>query len=397
MAILIFLLLLVPALVLALPALSDAISFLVAIGRKRERYAVTNANPTDRLLFLIPAHDEEDLIERCVRSLIAQQYPAALLRVVVVADNCSDSTANIARLAGATVLERTAPDIGGKGFAIQWALQQLDADSYDALCVIDADTIVEPDFSTQLSVFAPLQGRALQAYDGLSNEFDNQLTRLAGLLTRSRYDVALPLKQRAGLSCPLTGDGIVLGRDVLRAHPWRVDTITEGWELYSRLTLSGIRVSLAHAAKLYAQEARSMAQSASQRERWSAGKLAVLKASAAHIMAARRLGVRQRLDLIAELSSVGPVVRGALGGLATLICLIAQPAGWPLLTILFSTTVAQPALYGAIALVDHPQRAATLRAFAYLPRYALWRIWIAGRAILARPERWVRTARHLEE
>ena len=105
-------------------------------------------SPQSRLDVLIPAHDEELLVGRTVRSLLAQSYPRALFRIVVIADNCSDETAAVAASAGAdVVMVRDAPDARGKGRALRWAIDQLlAADSPpDAFVSVDADTITDAD------------------------------------------------------------------------------------------------------------------------------------------------------------------------------------------------------------------------------------------------------------
>ncbi len=383
------------ALWVALPAIVDVAAWVV--GRRGRAGLPGHSDTTEPLLMLVPAHDEALLVERCVRSLLGQDYPPDLLTVAVVADNCTDDTAALARSAGALVLERENSRLRGKGHAIRWGLEQLEERPWSAVVVIDADTIVRPDFARELMRWAPLTGKALQTYDTASNEFENWLTRLAGLLTRSRYDVALPLKVSANLSCPLTGDGLVLGRGLLAMHPWQVETITEGWEFYARLTLAGHHVGYAPTPVVYAQEARSLRQSGSQRERWAAGRFEVLRLYARGILRAPEVPLLQRLDLLAELSSPGPVLRGALsvtGVLASL--LLALPFGVPI-TVMFASGLVQPLLYAAQALRAHPEPGATLRAALYLPGYAAWRVAIVFRGLIrSRTRGWVRTDRARE-
>src|SRR3954469_23563848 len=104
---------------LMLPTLSD-IASLVRPGRRPPR--PINESPLPRLLFLVPAHDEELLIASCVRSLLGLRYPAERIEIVVIADNCTDGTAQRARAAGARCLERNDPARPGKPRAIAWAL-----------------------------------------------------------------------------------------------------------------------------------------------------------------------------------------------------------------------------------------------------------------------------------
>lgn len=381
-----------PAVSVGLPAVCD---LWLALRRRRQPPPARPA--PEPLLFLVPAHDEELLVRRCVASLRAQDHPAHLLEVVVVADNCTDATASVARAAGATVLERRSADRRGKGYAIEWALSELPLERYAAVVIVDADTLVDPDYASRLCEHAPLAERALQSYDGMSNEDETWLTRLAGLLTRNRYGIALTLKERAGLNTPLTGDGTVLGTGLLRREGWRVVTITEGWELYARFTLAGIRTTYVPGARLYAQEARSMAQSGTQRARWTAGRFAVLRLYAGRILARPGLPLLQRLDLLAELSNPGPVMRAFAGGVGALLALAARPAGWPVLVALFASGIAQPLLYTVVSLARHPDPWPTVAALARFPAYAAWRVAVGLRTIaLSGRGTWVRTARHEE-
>jgi cellulose synthase/poly-beta-1,6-N-acetylglucosamine synthase-like glycosyltransferase len=388
--------LLLPALALGLPTLVDTSALVKGLFRRRAAAGSTFGRQQP-LLFLVPAHDEALLIDRCVRSLLGQDYPRSLLAVVVLADNCTDDTAARARTGGAQVLERVDQRERGKGHAIGWALQRLPLEQYAAVVIVDADTIVEPDYASALMAFAPLEGRAMQTFDGASNEFETWLTRMAGLLTRNRYDIALPLKVGAGLTCPMTGDGVVLGTGLLKEHPWRVATITEGWELYARLTLAGVAVDYAPRARLYAQETRDMGESGTQRQRWTSGRLAVLRLYWKKILTQPGIGFLQRLDLLAELTSLGPVVRGVLGVVGTGLTWWIQPPGTGAIAALYATAFLQPAVYSFISLSRHPQPGRTALAFLRFPLYAGWRLWVGLRAFLTTGRgRWVRTARRSE-
>jgi len=395
----VILLSLIPAaLFLAAPMLSDlgaVVRCLRRLGRPRPPAARDASFP--RLLFLVPAHDEEELIARTVRSLLSQKYPADHVGVYVVADNCRDRTAARAREAGARVLERDEPGRGGKHAAIGWALDRLPLEAYAAVVIIDADTEVGPEFSEYLRRRGPLERALIQTRVGASNEDENWLTRLSALLTVSRWDLALPLKTGAGLNCPLTGDGSVLGSEILQEYPWEVRTITEGWELYARFTTAGLKIDYVPEARLYAQEARELGQSRSQRERWTAGRFAVLRRYARSILTTPGIGALQRLDLIAELSSPGPVMKGFLGCLGALLALATGAEGAVPVALLFLGPVVQIGLYAGLSVPLMPDPAAVLRAAAMLPIYAVWRVGVGFRSIFQTgTSRWVRTARHDE-
>ena len=122
--------------VVALPAIADFAMLLRGLGRRRPEPPRQDPQP---LVFIVPAHDEEMLVQRAVRSLLAQDYPRELLTVAVIADNCTDRTAELAREAGAMVLERSSATDRGKGHAIKWALENLPLERWAAVVIVDAD------------------------------------------------------------------------------------------------------------------------------------------------------------------------------------------------------------------------------------------------------------------
>ena len=106
-----------------------------------------DATPVHRFRIMIPAHNEQAVISRGLSTLQALRYPAEQFQVHVVADNCTDDTAAIVRSHGFVAHERTDPHNPGKGPALNWLFDRLDAgDDFDAVVVIDADTSVHPDF-----------------------------------------------------------------------------------------------------------------------------------------------------------------------------------------------------------------------------------------------------------
>lgn len=383
------------AVYVGLPALSDLWALGVSL-REPQSGKLPEPKSLPRLLFLVPAHNEKLLIDRCVHSLFAQAYPREALSIVVIADNCSDETSALALAAGARVLERSTSVDHGKSHAIRWALKEL-TDDFDAMVIIDADSVVDPDFARMLAMTPGLRTVAVQAYDGLNNEFENALTRLAGVLTRARYHVALRIKSAARLSCPLTGNGIAVGREVLERFGWSPQTVTEGWELYVSLTLAGVHCVYCPGARVEAQETRELGQSQSQRARWAAGRMHVLRLYGREILRAPGIGVLQRLDLLAELSSPGPIVRAGITFVGIAACVLLKPVGYRLLLFLFSSGVVQPALYVGIVMPTNPQPFRALAAFAYLPVYAVWRLGVAVQALIQGGGNvWVRTDRRVD-
>lgn len=382
------------AAVLCLPAISD----LLALMRGRRARPSSGSVRQPRFVFLIPAHNEELLLPRAIASIQAMSYPRDLIQTVVIADNCRDRTAAIARELGAICLERTNERERGKPHALAWAIPQIPLDAITGVIVLDADGYVAPDFAARVAEFGVSRDTAAQCFNALANRYETVITRMAGVFNDIRAFLINQLKQRAGLNSPLGGNGMYLGAGVLQRVGWSAFSRSEDWEYYVMLTGRGVRIDNIPGAIAYAQEARSLRQSASQRERWAAGKLNVLSTRTLSAVLSPRLGLHQRLDIAAELTALGPTVTLALAlSLAAVAWFLDMPAArW--LTLAMIVPVARLCLYAVIAIARFdPSPWRTVAAFGFLPFYTLWRLVVQLRAMAnVRSSNWVRTDRHIE-
>ncbi len=377
---------------LLLPTLSDFISVLRVLGRRApQRDGAASELP--RLCVLVPAHNEELMVGACVRSLLGMRYPPECCTVTVIADNCSDRTAEVARAAGARCLERHDPLHPGKPRAIAWALERLSWNRHDAIVVVDADTVVAPDFAAALGRAAPLNAKAVQAYFDVDNRTESALTRMATVYAAASHQFAYPLKQRAALNTPLVGNGMCIGTQLLRTHGWTAFSIAEDWELYAQFTARGVHIECAPEARLYAQETHTLGHSLSQRERWTAGKLTVLTRYGPRLLRSRRISLRQKLDALSELSAPGPALHLALALLGSAVALLLD-LPWAIGLLLLGSLL-RPLAYTALALRAQPDPIRAVAAFAFLPLYAFWRVGAAASALRMLGDKpWVRTQRH---
>jgi cellulose synthase/poly-beta-1,6-N-acetylglucosamine synthase-like glycosyltransferase len=379
--------------VLWLPLISE----LLSLFRGDRRFATLDP-PTGelpRLLFLVPAHDEELLIGECVRSLLDMTYPTASRRIIVIADNCSDQTARIARHSGAETLIRADPHAPGKPRAIAWALGQIALRDWDACVIIDADSTVAPGFASGLAKLAPLNDIAFQANFGVLNEFESWLTRLGGVLSRCRYDVTYPLKQSAGLNCPITGNGMGFGMNLLIRDGWRAFSITEDSELYAVYTEAGVPIRHASQASLFSQEPRSLQQGVTQRRRWLAGRIRIIREWAIRLILSPHIGWHQKLDAFVELGLASPVLHllfAVLVIVAALLGVGGTPGWW--VAMLAAASLSAVALTTLAVLWSHPQPWRTFLSFFMLPVYAGWRLVVViGTLSTLRDTSWRKTAR----
>jgi 1,2-diacylglycerol 3-beta-glucosyltransferase len=376
-----------------LPVLSELLS-LLGRGPVVAR-AGHPAAKVPRLLFLVPAHNEELLISACVRSLLGMEYPVGRSGIVVVADNCTDATARLARQEGVETMERTNGSLSGKPRAIAWAISQIDLRQWDACVIIDADSIVASDFAQGLAELAPLNDIVFQANFGVLNEFENWLTRLAGLLSRSRYEVTYPLKQLAGLNCPITGNGMGFGTNLLISDGWRSYSITEDSELYAIYTEAGVPIRHASRANLFSQEARSLGQGATQRRRWLAGRLHVIREWGIPLLRSPRISWHQKLDAFVELGLASPVLHLMFALAVSGVALLGMPisAGMWIASLALAS-VSGTAVTTIVVLSRHPQPWRTLSSFFMLPVYAGWRLVVVlGTLFTLHDTTWRKTAR----
>lgn len=394
-------LLAVVAIPIVLPVVSDLSS--VAVVMARCSLLPPGGIPTDetgttstgRLLFLVPAHNEERSVANTVRSILEQSLDTDQYDVAVIADNCSDRTAEVARMAGAYCYERTDPERPGKPRAIAWGLNQVNLNGYDAVVIVDADSVVDPGYGSAILKLRGLPDIAFQGFNGVSNPDQSALTRLAALLSTAYYCFAYVLKIRAGLNAPLTGSGMGVGTAVLREYGWQAFTLGEDVEKYVYLTLRSVKIELINEAGVRSQEEANLRNASTQRQRWRSGRLQVLGRYFSGILTAEELGWRQRLDIVSELIGYGPAVQLGVAAFSAVSAVILLELGPAVILGLLALMSARPISYGLLALSVTEEPIKTLRALTVLPVYILWRAVQEILAILNIPSsEWIRTARH---
>lgn len=225
-----------------------------------------------RILCLTAAHNEESVIAQHIESLKKCDYPSECYDIVILADNCSDATASMAREAGATVWQRENPNLLGKGHALKWAIHsKTNLTQYEAICIFDADNVVELNF---LQVMADNLARgyvAIQGYLDTKNPWDSWVTASYA----SAYWFMNRLWQRArivlGLSGALGGTGFCLSTDILREVPWEATSLTEDLEYTVRLVLRGYKVHWTNETRVYDEKPIDYDATVLQRRRWMQG------------------------------------------------------------------------------------------------------------------------------
>lgn len=229
--------------------------------------------PEKTFAIIVAAHNEEQVIGQLVENLHVLNYPKELYDIFVIADNCKDSTAQIARNSGAIVYERFNLEQRGKGYAMEWMFAKLFClkRKYDAVVVFDADNIVHPNFLLEMNNRLCKGEKVIQGYLDAKNPND---TWTAGVFAISFW-VANHLwhlaKYNIGLSSILGGTGMCIATDILKKFGWGATCLTEDLEFTMKVLLKGTRTTWAHDAIIYDEKPLTFMQSWYQRKRWAQG------------------------------------------------------------------------------------------------------------------------------
>jgi cellulose synthase/poly-beta-1,6-N-acetylglucosamine synthase-like glycosyltransferase len=232
---------------------------------------------TRRFAIVIPAHNEGSHLARLLASIASEDYPSGCFRAVVIADNCTDDTAAVARTYDVDVLERHDPANRGKGHAIRWALQRIGIDKYDAVVVVDGDSAIAPGFLYHLNVLMEKGDQVIQCYNGVANPGQSWFTRLMDVSRTMANEIIHPGKRKLGLSSHLMGNGMCFDTRVLESTGWNALSVGEDWEYYAQLVIAGSYVGYSKGSRVYHQESVTLRQASTQRMRWSSGRFAILK------------------------------------------------------------------------------------------------------------------------
>jgi cellulose synthase/poly-beta-1,6-N-acetylglucosamine synthase-like glycosyltransferase len=380
-------------LVLALPAFVLVFECLAGIWRRADTATLACARP--RLALVVPAHDEERGIAETISALSAELEPVD--RLLVVADNCSDQTASLARSAGAEVIERCCPTQRGKGFALSFAFAHLALDPPEVVVIVDADCRVAKGSVARLAKLAAGTGRPVQAdYLLEAPEGAAAGARVSAFAIMVRNRVRARGLARLGLGCQLTGSGMALGWDAVCAARPTESNLVEDLELGLDLTRQGRAPLYDGGARVTSLLPSTVRAAEGQRRRWEGGHLAAL---VKHVPRMLMTGLVRRdvrcvalgldlavppLALLVTSMAVACVVAAAAS--------IAGAGGAALYAALLEMSIVTAALSGAW--LSEGRRILPVRDVAAVPVYLVWKLFVYARLVRHGGEKaWVRTER----
>lgn len=344
--------------------------------------------------FVVPAHNEAAGIARTVRSLLGVDYPTDRFSVLVLADNCTDNTKELAEAAGARVIERSDSERRGKGYALELAFSTLLGEGLaEAVVVVDADTDVDP-YLLKAMAKRLLKGElAMQAHYAVRNVDESWRTQLMGLAFALYHGVRSSARERLGLSTGLRGNGMGFAVEALRRVAYKSYSLVEDVEYGVQLGLNGIRIAYIGEAEVRGEMVAGNKGSESQRRRWEQGRNKMLREYLATLIVN---SIRKRdvmlldlaLDLITPPLATVVVYTGA--GLLVVVTGVTLGLCEPIVLLPWALSIAGLSAYIGSAIIQQGPR--SMLALAHAPKYIIWKLGLRlGRK--SKSDEWVRTQR----
>ncbi len=335
-----------------------------------------------RMRTVIPAHDEESVIGGILSDLADTEYRAS--EVWVIADRCADSTASIARQAGALVAKRSDGPVG-KGAALSWFLDEHPLSDDETLVIFDADNRLPPETLSRIADEIDAGHEVVQCYLDVANPDGSMLAEASALSYWAGNRMVQLARSNLGWSADLGGTGMAFTASALERAGGFTDSLTEDQELGARVVLAGMRVEWLHDVKVRDEKPESVAVAVKQRARWMAGKRAaaskhfsalVGKSSPASLDQALRL-VQPGRSFVALVSAV----MTALAGITASSWLLP----WPVWGVATAIQVLEPIPFLARDGVE-PRRLIRYPLLAILAA-----LWVPIRIISTRVSHWYHT------
>ena len=227
-----------------------------------------------KLAVVIPAHNEAGTIARCIQSVSACVGPDALeTQIAVVADNCTDATPYIAKASGARVLVRVDAERRAKGFALQFAFQILLDEGFDAVLVVDADSVVDSNFLQESVRLLRMGADGVPARYVVLNSDASQRTRLMNIAFMAFNVLRARGRERMGISVGIFGNGFGLSRATLKAVQYDAHSLVEDLEYHLHLVRAGKNIVFVDSTRVRGEMPARGQGASTQRARWEGGRL----------------------------------------------------------------------------------------------------------------------------
>lgn len=385
-------LLIVMSLIVSIPIVTFALQcFLSFLPRVKSNF---DPGKLPRLAVLIPSHNEEDIVSGILQDVASQAKEGD--RVIVIADNCTDGTADVARSHNAEVFERTDLNDRGKAYALRFALEKLEADPPEVVIIVDADCRISPDALAHLSGKAAKLDRPIQGSYIFGDQENIAVSNLATSFTLWFKNHIRPLGSlRAGLPCQLTGSGMAIPWHVIRKVDVANKSLAEDTTLGLQLAYEGHPPMFCPEARIDGHVPKEWGTLVQQRRRWEQGYLESILSNAPRIVAKSFTSFKPSLLWVALDLCIPPL---ALLGIAwaavtALAVIVAWLGGslFPLSLMGFGAVLTGLSL--VFGWLIHCRDKVPAKAILAMPWFLVRKLAIYGSLLFKREKVWLRTER----
>lgn len=282
-----------------------------------------------RFMAVISARNEENVIANLIESLKNQSYPKDKLDIYVIADNCTDNTAGVARDAGAIVYERFNEFKRSKGYALEWffdiVLEEF-PDKYDAFCVFDADNVVSPNFISKMNEKLCEGETVVQGYRDIKNPDETWVSANYAIFYWTMDRCYNYTRDKLGLSSLINGTGFMIAMSVLKEDGgWHTKTLTEDTETSMNVIAKGKKVAWANEAIVYDEQPTDFVVAWNQRLRWGVGTAQCLKVCLPKMLKSKTISP-QLIDGMIYLMGMPVILVSAFVGCVDILKILLLPA-----------------------------------------------------------------------
>lgn len=261
-------------LILGILTFYQIVYLIIGVLSKKKIYKETNIKK--KYGIVIAARNEEAVIGKLIDSLKQQNYDQDKITVFVVADNCNDNTASVARSHGAIVYERFDETKKRKGWALEYLFNQIEKDygitAFDGYMFFDADNLVDSNFVHEMNKAFVENGNVVTGYRNIKNFDTNIISSAYGIhFYRSVVAYHRP-RQKLKLGTHIAGTGYVINSELLK-DGWHYSSLTEDTEMTLKLSAKGVKIGFCEDAIFYDEQPTNFFVAFRQRKRWTKGRL----------------------------------------------------------------------------------------------------------------------------
>jgi glycosyltransferase involved in cell wall biosynthesis len=362
-------------------------------GQFRTDHSVTLSPQPCTLTILIPAHNEASGIASTLAALRATFD--SKVQILVVADNCTDATASIARAADSTVIERNSQAERGKGYALAFGRDHLRLDPPDVVMVLDADCLPQGDCVRILASAAMQSGRPVQASNLIVPDLGaSAMVQISSFAFLVKNFVRQRGLARLGPGAVLTGTGMAFPWAIFETAPLATGDIVEDLSLGVTFARKGIRPLFVESAKVLSAAASDQAMTA-QRSRWEHGFIATARKQAMPLIGKGITGFRWPLVWLGLHLLVPPLALLFMIGAGAMIMLVtgAMMGGSTLPALVLFAALAAAVALTSLSWARYGQTTLAAKTLISLPLYILWKLPIYVGFARGKKQGWTRTKR----